>query len=263
MRWLHLLARPHSGKGRAQRLFLGGRSIKKSPDLGVLIGGAIPQKSLCLWPEASSAWYNARAIRELNLRIRLPEIRPGNVKDAADALHMGFLQRFNERESQSIPSSQDEHWGRQEGTIVMNKRVDAPTSKQRGDESLHSKARHGRSDDWQDTPWGSRPRRIPIFPRGILFFGVWRTLRWFLLLLQPLLSSAAAAYLRGRGLSAAIGLFLIGTGFAAVLFVELSSGMTSSNWGTFYRRRGPVEYWIAVGMSVLFYLMFSILGYIG
>ncbi|MGH7174705.1 MAG: hypothetical protein ACRELG_30945 [Gemmataceae bacterium] len=119
------------------------------------------------------------------------------------------------------------------------------------------------SDDWQDTPCASRPQRLPLFPEGFKFFKAWRTFRWFLLLLLALLSSVAVAYLRGRRLGEAVGLLLLGVGFAAVLFVEVCSGMSSSNWGTFYRRREPVEYWIVVGLTALVYLMFSIFGYIG
>jgi hypothetical protein len=77
--------------------------------LGVLIGGAFAREglvslagsvaSILFWPALS----NARAIRELNLSIRLLEIplsRSGNAKEAADALRVVFLQRFKVGESQ-------------------------------------------------------------------------------------------------------------------------------------------------------------------
>jgi hypothetical protein len=79
----------------------------------------------------------------------------------------------------------------------------------------------------------------------------------------PLLCSAGAAYLRGRGLLAAVGIVLIGVGFAAGLFVDLCSGMSSSNWGTFYARREPVEFWFAVVFCSLFYLVLASAGYWG
>lgn len=77
--------------------------------LGVLIGGAVAREglvslagsvaSVLFWP----ALNNARAIRELNLSIRLLEIplsRSSNAKEAADALRLVFLQRFHVKESQ-------------------------------------------------------------------------------------------------------------------------------------------------------------------
>ena len=115
-------------------------------------------------------------------------------------------------------------------------------------------------DEWQNVPCADRPR-LPLFPAGLAFFKTWKTLRWFLLLLLPVLSSAAAA-LRQRGLFAATGVLLLGLVVAAVLFVQLCSGVSSSNWGTFYRRREPARYWFAVGWVALFYLGLSVIGYI-
>lgn len=117
------------------------------------------------------------------------------------------------------------------------------------------------SNDLEDTPCSQRPRCVSLFASALVLFLTWRTLRWFLLLVPPLLCSAAAAHLRGRTWGESLGLLLIGLGFAAAMFVELSSGMSSSNWGTFFRRREPVRYWISVGFTALCYLAISLVGY--
>jgi hypothetical protein len=77
----------------------------------------------------------------------------------------------------------------------------------------------------------------------------------------PLIPSAAAAYLNGFGLFNSIGLFLLGMGFAILIFVALCSGMESSNWGTNYRATEPIRFWIGVAFLFLFYILFSIAGY--
>jgi len=100
-----------------------------------------------------------------------------------------------------------------------------------------------------------------VLPQGLVYFGSWRTLRWFLLLVLPLLFSAGAAYLLGRGLGTAFGILVMGVGFAAMLFVALCSGIASSNWGTFERRREPVPFWLVVGWVGLFYLLLAFIGY--
>jgi hypothetical protein len=117
--------------------------------------------------------------------------------------------------------------------------------------------------DWRNEPCGSRPRRIPLFPRGLAYFRTWRTLRWFLVLMLPLLCSAGAACVHGRGLLMAGGILLLGTTFAGALFVDLCSRMSSSNWGTFYRGREPARFWITVVWCSLFYLVMAVSGYWG
>lgn len=77
--------------------------------LGVLIGGAFAREglvslagsvaSMLFWPALSQA----RQIRELNLCIRLLEIplsSTENAKEAAEALRVVFLQRFQAKEPQ-------------------------------------------------------------------------------------------------------------------------------------------------------------------
>ena len=77
--------------------------------VAVLIGGAIAREGLVslagsvastlFWP----ALNQARQIRELNLSIRLLEIplsNTDNAKEAADALRVVFLQRFQVKEQQ-------------------------------------------------------------------------------------------------------------------------------------------------------------------
>jgi hypothetical protein len=77
--------------------------------VAVLIGGAFAREglvslagsiaSMLFWP----ALNQARQIRELNLSIRLLEIplsRADNAQEAADALRVVFLQRFQVKEQQ-------------------------------------------------------------------------------------------------------------------------------------------------------------------
>ncbi len=117
-------------------------------------------------------------------------------------------------------------------------------------------------DEWKNMPCASRPR-IPVFPRGLAFFRLWKTVRWFLLLVFPMVASAASMYLRRRSLGATVGLLVIDTCFASVLFVDLCSGTSSSNWGNYCRRREPVRYWLVTGWLGLFYLACLIAGYMG
>jgi hypothetical protein len=96
-----------------------------------------------------------------------------------------------------------------------------------------------------------------------MYFAAWRRLRWFLLLVLPMLCSTSAVYIRGRGMVAAACSVVLGVAVAAALFVELCSGMSSSNWGTFYRRREPVRFWLAIAWWGLCYLVIAFVGYVG
>lgn len=116
-------------------------------------------------------------------------------------------------------------------------------------------------DDFQRLPVGERPRWIPIFPRGLVHFRQWRTARWFLPLQLPILLSGTAVVIRGRGLGEAAILLLLGSAVAAVLFVEVCSGMISSNHGTYFRRQEPIRYWLNIGVIGLAYVVLSTAGY--
>jgi hypothetical protein len=85
--------------------------------------------------------------------------------------------------------------------------------------------------------------------------------RWFLLLLIPALASGAATVFRGVGWFPAFVISVLGVSVAAALFVVLCSGITSSIWGTYFRRREPIEYWISVAVLVLSYLAICSAGY--
>jgi hypothetical protein len=78
---------------------------------------------------------------------------------------------------------------------------------------------------------------ICLFPQGLVFFQSWRTLRWFLLMLVPVLVSAGASWARLQDGGLVIVVGLVGVAVASILFVELCSGMASSNWGTHFRSK--------------------------
>jgi hypothetical protein len=74
------------------------------------------------------------------------------------------------------------------------------------------------------------------------------------------LASAGAAFVRGRNAAGTVVLVFGGT-ISVVLFVDLLSGIASSNIGTYLRRTEPVRYWISVAVVTLVYLALSIAGY--
>jgi hypothetical protein len=110
------------------------------------------------------------------------------------------------------------------------------------------------SEDWSD-PLGR-------FPSALACFATRRILWWFLLLLLPPLGSAGAIYFH-RGLATALFFFLMEVLLTSFLFLELRTGVSSSNWGTFDRRMQPVKYRLSVGWTIVFYIGFSIVGYAG
>jgi hypothetical protein len=52
---------------------------------------------------------------------------------------------------------------------------------------------------------------------------------------------------------AGLGIATIATVLAAVLFVTLCSGCSSSNWGTYFRSREPGRYWFDVAIGSIIY----------
>lgn len=116
------------------------------------------------------------------------------------------------------------------------------------------------SDDCLSEPAGTS-RMLSTFPRGAKYFRKWRTFRWFLLMLVPVLSSALGAFIRRRGMGVGLSVIVMGLVVAAMLYVDLCSGVSSSNWGTYSRHHEPVRYWFGVGVWTAFYVLISIAGY--
>jgi hypothetical protein len=80
-------------------------------------------------------------------------------------------------------------------------------------------------------------------------------------LVVPVVASAAAAVLRGLAWGAVAFILLGGIVIAMLLFASISSGQTSSNWGTFRREREPARYWMDVAILVCAYAFFAVFGY--
>ncbi len=51
---------------------------------------------------------------------------------------------------------------------------------------------HGHSED---VPADDECSRVGLFPRGITYFRRWRSLRWFVILVTPVVFSAADCFL--------------------------------------------------------------------
>jgi hypothetical protein len=110
-------------------------------------------------------------------------------------------------------------------------------------------------------PLEGRQRSLPIFPRGLVYFRRWRTMRWFVLLLTPVCASAGAGSAHRWTLGETAIFLLIGVAATLVLFVALCSGVESSNWGTYHRRSEPIRYWLHVGIIGLAYLGLALVGW--
>jgi len=123
------------------------------------------------------------------------------------------------------------------------------------------KERKHRAPTWEEMPPAERPRMLSLFPDGTLYFRRWQSLRWFLLLLAPILASAAAVLYRGEGLPPALVVLVGGSAVAIVLFDVVASGRSSSNWGAYYRRTEPGRFWLSVGVFALGYLLLCTAGY--
>lgn len=111
----------------------------------------------------------------------------------------------------------------------------------------------------KDVPVARRPKTLALFPWRTPYFRSWHFLRWFLMLLLPLVANAVAFWSRGPAQSLLV--FFGGALVAAALFVQLCSGMVSSNWGTHFRQSEPVRYWLQVSVAAAAYLLLSCSGY--
>jgi hypothetical protein len=110
-------------------------------------------------------------------------------------------------------------------------------------------------------PVEHRPKMISLFPAGACYFRTWQTFRWFLVLLWPVASSVASIYVRKHAIGVVILVGLTGVFVAATLFVDLCSGMASSNWGTYFRETEPRRYWSQVAIVAGIYGALSSAGY--
>jgi hypothetical protein len=90
----------------------------------------------------------------------------------------------------------------------------------------------------------------------------WRTARWFVVLLIPVMASCIAAIARNLPAVAPIFVVLFGTAVAFFLFAAIASGVESSNWGTYFRSREPVRFWIGVAISAIIYASISSAGWV-
>lgn len=112
--------------------------------------------------------------------------------------------------------------------------------------------------DWRDIPVSQRPRNLQ-FPFGI-YFKTWQYLRWYLLLLLPVIFGMVAVWIRREGLFRTVGTFVLGAGVALALFITLCSRIQTSNWGTYFRSTEPVRYWLGVAVAAGFYVLFGVVG---
>lgn len=82
----------------------------------------------------------------------------------------------------------------------------------------------------------------------------WRTLRWYLLLLAPHLAADVYLGIRLHDPVLALVTIAISLLLVTVIVVEIQSGLTSSNWGTYTRTHHPFRYWAFVCTKCVLYL---------
>lgn len=117
-------------------------------------------------------------------------------------------------------------------------------------------------DDLKKLSVEDRPKMVPLLPWGAQYFRAWHSLRWYLVQLVPVTASAAALGLRKHAIGGGLILVFAGAFIAACLFVELCSGMATSNWGTHFRLTEPIPYWLQVAVVGILYLGASSFGYL-
>lgn len=122
----------------------------------------------------------------------------------------------------------------------------------------HRKRKRSKSTDpdWRNYPVSQRPRNLQ-FPFAV-YFTSWRTLRWYLLLLLPVVVGAIAVWVRGEGWLGAVGNFVLGAALALALFITLCSGIETSNHGTHFRATEPVRYWLGVTVIATVYFVVGV-----
>ena len=105
-----------------------------------------------------------------------------------------------------------------------------------------------------------RPPNQSVFPDARVYFQRWVWFRWFLLLLLPVAQSACVAVWRGQIYPACF-IAISGATIATFLFIDLASGATSSNWGTYFRSSEPLRYWLSVMVFAVAYVGISVAGW--
>ena len=90
----------------------------------------------------------------------------------------------------------------------------------------------------------------------------WKSARWLVLMLFAVAASAVASGIRGLPGLAAIFIALAGPVVALALFGTIASGISSSNWGIYFRRREPLQFWVLTGIWGLAYLGIALMGWL-
>jgi hypothetical protein len=116
-------------------------------------------------------------------------------------------------------------------------------------------------DNLESLPCKDRPRMLSQSTLGAPSLRKWRTARWLVVALIPVMASCVAASARNLPAVAPIFIALFGTGIAFSLFATIASGVESTNWGTYFRSRERVRFWIGVATNVIIYAAVSIAGW--
>jgi hypothetical protein len=125
-------------------------------------------------------------------------------------------------------------------------------------EPPQARARMMPYDYLRDMPVKERPQSLAYYGLGARYFRDWSKLRWFLLACSPYLACAMRnGFFLSRWIFAGI-IILFGGALSYLLFISAFSGMTSSNWGTYFRDSEPVRYWLDMALIGLFYVGFLV-----
>ena len=107
-----------------------------------------------------------------------------------------------------------------------------------------------------------RPKSLSIW--GKEYFTSWKYLKWFILASIPGITNALVmGFALDKWKSSLFG-FAICQYLTVVGFVSLSSGMCTSNWGTYFRDKEPGQFWnhlfviLGVYVFVICLMWFSI-----
>jgi len=106
-------------------------------------------------------------------------------------------------------------------------------------------------------PVRKRPKMLSLW--GKEYYRDWKKLRWFLLFSLPgALSALWNSYILDRWKWALFG-FVASQFLIAIGFTFICSGMSSSNWGTYFKETEPLRYWIdlAILLCMYFFVMFG------
>lgn len=132
----------------------------------------------------------------------------------------------------------------------------------RRQQAAHLAAMPDEMEIWKRSRVFDRPKSVNLFPRATPYFREWKTLRWILLLALPSAASGIAMAARMPYIGGALFIWLSGAMMDVMLIAAVCSGMTSSNWGMYFRDREPARYWLGVTIIAVVYAAVSIIGYI-